>query len=276
LAAVDYDYPWAQMVRDFKFHADIAWARSFARMMRSTPWVEPALDAADWIIPMPLSKQRLLERGFNQSAVLAGALETGASRKVHHGILVRIRDTAAQSNLPRSERQDLPWLKDLPDIRKAFLAPPGWVVVIFDMSQFQLRIAAHYSRDPNLTACYKPAPGQEVVDVHERDDGADVEHARDAHAERLPERVALIFALGLALSDGEREHDGLDVRLTDSLDERDGLAHGHVEPVAHRVDERLGLRHGLDVVVAVGHLLDHVFSVGLHVRLRDALLLGVV
>jgi ComF family protein len=104
LAAVDYDYPWANLVRDFKFNADIAWARSFARMMRSTAWVDPALEAADWIIPMPLSKQRLLERGFNQSAVLAGALEPTSSRKVRHDVLVRIRDTAAQSSLPRSER----------------------------------------------------------------------------------------------------------------------------------------------------------------------------
>ena len=104
LAAVDYDYPWAQMVRDFKFHADIAWARSFARMMRSTPWVDPALEAVDWIVPMPLSGQRLLERGFNQSDVLAAALETGQPRKVRRDVLVRIRDTAAQSSLPRSER----------------------------------------------------------------------------------------------------------------------------------------------------------------------------
>ena len=104
LAAVNYDYPWAQMVRDFKFHADIAWARSFARMMRSTPWVDPALEAADWIVPMPLSRQRLLERGFNQSDVLAAALVTGSQRTVRRDVLVRIRDTTPQSSLPRSER----------------------------------------------------------------------------------------------------------------------------------------------------------------------------
>jgi ComF family protein len=71
---------------------------------------------------MPLSKQRLLERGFNQSAVLAGALETGASRKVHHGILVRIRDTAAQSSLPRSERQA--------NVAQAFAVHPDWFTAL--------------------------------------------------------------------------------------------------------------------------------------------------
>ena len=116
LAAVDYDYPWAQMVRDFKFHADIAWARSFARMMHSTPWVDPALETADWIVPMPLSRQRLLDRGFNQSDVLASALETGPHRKVRGDVLVRIRDTAAQSSLPRSERHV--------NVAKAFVVHP--------------------------------------------------------------------------------------------------------------------------------------------------------
>jgi len=122
LAAVEYDYPWAQMVRDFKFHADIAWARSFARMMRSTPWVDPALEEADWIVPMPLSQQRLLERGFNQSAVLASALETGAPRKVRHDVLVRIRDTAAQSSLPRRERHA--------NVARAFAVHPDWFAQI--------------------------------------------------------------------------------------------------------------------------------------------------
>jgi len=122
LAAVDYEYPWANIVRDFKFHADIAWARSFARMMRSTPSVDPALEAADWIVPMPLSKQRLMERGFNQSALLASALETGPVRKVRHDVLVRIRDTAAQSKLPRKERHA--------NVAQAFAVHPDWFTAL--------------------------------------------------------------------------------------------------------------------------------------------------
>ena len=69
------------------------------------------------------------------------------------------------SNLPSSDRQDLPWLKGLPDIRAAFLPQPGWQVVIFDYSQIELRLMAHYSRDPGLMAAY-PSDGSPAKDLH--------------------------------------------------------------------------------------------------------------
>lgn len=39
-------------------------------------------------------------------------------------------------------------------IRKALRARPGWVFVIYDYSQIELRIMAHLSRDPEMMACY--------------------------------------------------------------------------------------------------------------------------
>ncbi len=101
LAALPYAYPWSTLIADFKFRQHPGWASSFALLLRSAPWVEPALEAANWLIPMPLSSQRLRERGYNQAQVLAMALETP---KVAHGILLRVRDTPAQRTLPRQER----------------------------------------------------------------------------------------------------------------------------------------------------------------------------
>src|SRR3954470_8039403 len=58
-AAVNYDFPWSSLIAQFKFNGQAAWARSFALLMRSAPWVEPALDAADVVVPMPLARERL-------------------------------------------------------------------------------------------------------------------------------------------------------------------------------------------------------------------------
>ncbi len=113
LAAVPYAYPWSDLVVAFKFQKHPAWARSFALLMKSAPWVEPALEQADWLIPLPLSDQRLQWRGYNQAQVLAQALDLG---KTHAEVLIRIKDTPPQSSLPRSER--------LASVRDAFAVDP--------------------------------------------------------------------------------------------------------------------------------------------------------
>ena len=101
LAALPYAYPWSGLVADFKFNQQPGWAASFAVLLRAAPWVEPALEAADLLLPMPVSKERLRDRGYNQAHVLAGALD---GPKLAHGLLLRVLDTPPQRTLPRSER----------------------------------------------------------------------------------------------------------------------------------------------------------------------------
>lgn len=101
LAAVSYAFPWSSLIVDFKFHQQPSLARAFALLLRSTPWVEPALEAADLVLPMPLSKPRLQSRGFNQALLLARQLSRS---KTDHRLLLRILDTVPQSSLKRAER----------------------------------------------------------------------------------------------------------------------------------------------------------------------------
>jgi ComF family protein len=101
LAAVTYGFPWSTLMTQFKFREHTGWAGSFAMLMRSAPWVEPALENADWLLPMPLSRLRLQERGFNQAMLLARALEPD---KVRADILLRVKETQPQSSLTRNER----------------------------------------------------------------------------------------------------------------------------------------------------------------------------
>ncbi len=112
-AAVSYAYPWSQVVVEFKFQQRADWARSMALLMRSAPWVEPTLEAADLVVPMPLSRQRLQERGFNQALLLARVLAPG---KTQAQLLLRIQDTPAQSTLSRAAR--------LRNVQHAFAVDP--------------------------------------------------------------------------------------------------------------------------------------------------------
>lgn len=112
-AAVTYAYPWSQLVIEFKFQQHPGWARRMALLMRSAPWVELALEAADLVLPMPLSRQRLQERGFNQALLLARAL---APAKTQAQLLLRVQDTPAQSTLSRAAR--------LRNVQHAFAVDP--------------------------------------------------------------------------------------------------------------------------------------------------------
>ena len=113
LAAVDYGYPWAQALGQFKFQGDPGWADTLATLIRSMPWAEPALEAADIVLPVPLSRERLQERGFNQALLLARCL---APHKSDAAVLLRVVATAAQTQLTRAER--------LQNLNGAFMVDP--------------------------------------------------------------------------------------------------------------------------------------------------------
>jgi ComF family protein len=112
-AAVPYDYPWSACIAGYKFHGNPGWASTLATLMRSAPWIEPALDQADVVVPMPLSRQRLRERGFNQSLELARQL---APAKTDATLLLRIRHTQPQNELNRAAR--------LANVKDAFAVDP--------------------------------------------------------------------------------------------------------------------------------------------------------
>ena len=101
LCAVDYVWPWRGLVSRFKFREQPGWDRQLAWLMRSAAWVEDTLHEADRVLPMPLSRERLAERGYNQSWLLARQL---APERADATLLLRIRHTPPQRTLPRSER----------------------------------------------------------------------------------------------------------------------------------------------------------------------------
>jgi len=100
-AALNYAWPWSPLISQFKFFSQPAWARSFASIMRSTPFAQDAIDQAHLLLPIPLSAARLAERGFNQSLLLA--LQLSPSKTQSH-LLLRTRHTQAQSQLNRQAR----------------------------------------------------------------------------------------------------------------------------------------------------------------------------
>jgi ComF family protein len=101
-AAVSYGYPWSGLVGDLKFRGQPGWAGTLAALMRSATGAGQALANAQCVIPMPLSAERLAQRGYNQALEIARRL---APAKVDARLLLRLRDTPVQTALGRRERQ---------------------------------------------------------------------------------------------------------------------------------------------------------------------------
>lgn len=120
-AAVTYAYPWSELIADYKFGKDPAWAAVFAGLLLQVPGVSAALaalQAGDWLVPMPLAAERLQSRGFNQAWELAKALarQSATPAQPDARLLLRIRNTPPQAQLPRDAR--------LQNVKNAFVVDP--------------------------------------------------------------------------------------------------------------------------------------------------------
>ena len=102
-AALRYDDGARGMILRFK-HADRTdIARTFGRMLE-TAGAELLADS-DLIAPVPLHRWRLLQRGYNQAALLANTLAHDGERQVVPDLLQRIQATASQQGLGGEQRK---------------------------------------------------------------------------------------------------------------------------------------------------------------------------
>ena len=109
LAALDYAYPWSGLISRYKFGEQTGWAPFFATVLLKAPGVSQALadlTETDLILPMPLSRERLQTRGFNQAWELAHALARQAlcSANTDSTLLLRVKNTRPQTELLKQER----------------------------------------------------------------------------------------------------------------------------------------------------------------------------
>jgi ComF family protein len=102
VAALSYAFPADVLVHALKFRHELALAPLLGGMLgRAIAAAEGP--PAHCIAPVPLSRGRLRERGFNQALEIARAFPRLAPLKPE--LLERARDTLAQFDLPWSERQ---------------------------------------------------------------------------------------------------------------------------------------------------------------------------
>ena len=89
-AALPYAPPWSGLISAYKYQGDAGLVRFLALQMKAHEGIQQLIAQADLLLPVPLSAQRLQQRGFNQSLLLARAL---SPRQTLPDALLRLRDT---------------------------------------------------------------------------------------------------------------------------------------------------------------------------------------
>ncbi|MGQ0748926.1 MAG: ComF family protein [Betaproteobacteria bacterium] len=108
-AAFVYRFPVNGLIQALKYGDNLAVARLLGESLARTV----ASEAVDLVIPMPLSVQRLRERGFNQALEIARYVVAAVNGRLCHDLVQRPVHTAAQASLP--------WRARARNVRGAFV-----------------------------------------------------------------------------------------------------------------------------------------------------------
>jgi len=103
LAAFDYGGALATAIWRFKFEGRADLARPLADVLRRTAQGLSG-SRVDAVVPVPLHQRRLIERGYNQSALLARPVARDLGAAFYATGLTRTRDTERQVSLDRELR----------------------------------------------------------------------------------------------------------------------------------------------------------------------------
>jgi ComF family protein len=123
-AALAYAFPADVLIQALKFRGELALAPLLGGLLL------PCVSAkeVDCVIPVPLSAERLRERGFNQALEIARGVAAATRARLAPELCERSRDTGVQMDLPLKERAK--------NVRGAFHCPgvvSGTIAVLDDV-----------------------------------------------------------------------------------------------------------------------------------------------
>lgn len=118
VAGVDYAYPWAALIAAFKFSQRVELARVLCLPLERRLAGEPHPErlAGLRLVPVPLARDRLRERGYNQAWEITRRLAATLGCETDSRLLLRIRDTPHQLAFPPERRAG--------NVRSAFAVEP--------------------------------------------------------------------------------------------------------------------------------------------------------
>lgn len=103
ITALDYVAPWSHLIGRLKFQHDTALVSPLAKLL--TEAVRERAHPVDLVIPVPLSRGRLRERGYNQAWLLGREVAASLQTPSCDRLLLRVQETERLMGLQAEDRQ---------------------------------------------------------------------------------------------------------------------------------------------------------------------------
>jgi len=111
--ACRYEGNIRNLIVNFKFNGRKYLGKILGKILAET-FLSKINENFDYIVPVPLSKKRLKERGYNQSYVLSKSVSEASGIEINAALLKRKKHTLPQTDLKRNQRFE--------NIKEAFFA----------------------------------------------------------------------------------------------------------------------------------------------------------
>lgn len=98
--------PSGQMIYHLKYHGQYSLGRALGRLAAQEMAQQGFFDGIDIVVPLPLSRRREHERGYNQSLMIAEGIADVTHLPIASKAVRRVRDTPSQTTLRHAERAD--------------------------------------------------------------------------------------------------------------------------------------------------------------------------
>ena len=94
------------MMHTFKYKEEKYIGQQLGRLLGENFKQHLAHDLPDLLIPVPLHNNKLINRGFNQSEIIATSMGEIIGKKVFANALIKLVDTNSQTQMSRTERME--------------------------------------------------------------------------------------------------------------------------------------------------------------------------
>ena len=101
---IEYNHIAKDLIKYLKFHAKFEIMKLFKNWFHCVLKTDDYQEI-DYVVPVPLHKQKLRARGYNQAEILAKIISQIIKKKYHSKILLKVKNTVNQSHLKRGARE---------------------------------------------------------------------------------------------------------------------------------------------------------------------------